>query len=119
MKIRKLQLENFRNYSNYSYDFDNDKEITILLGPNGQGKTNFLEALYTLSLGKSFRTSTQEDLIEWGNEYSRCNCEITTDNDTINLEVFYSKALNIRDVFVPPKPKELLNTYLGSISFGM
>ncbi len=92
MKLRKLQLENFRNYPNYSYEFDNDKEITILLGPNGQGKTNFLEALYTLSLGKSFRTSTQEDLIEWGNEYLRCNCEITTDNDTINLEVFYSKA---------------------------
>ncbi len=91
MKIKKLQLENFRNYPNYSYEFDDKKQITILVGPNGQGKTNFLEAIYTLSLGKSFRTSTQEDLIEWENDYSRCNCEVELDNDSMNLEVFYSR----------------------------
>ena len=91
MKIKKLQLENFRNYSKHSYEFDEDKEITILLGPNGQGKTNFLEALYTLSLGKSFRTSLPEDLINWDNEYLRCNCEVDLEDDEMDLEVFYSK----------------------------
>ena len=92
MKLKKLQLENFRNYPSYSYDFDDEKEITVLLGPNGQGKTNFLEALYTLSLGKSFRTSVSEDLINWDNEYLRCNCEVFTDDEAMNLEVFYSRS---------------------------
>ena len=114
MKMKKLQLENFRNYSSYSYDFEHDKEITIILGPNGQGKTNFLEAVYTLSLGKSFRTSTSEDLINWDNDYLRCNCEIAVEDDQIDLEVFYSR--NPRKKNFKRNGVNLKNSdYLGSL----
>lgn len=90
MKLRKLQLENFRNYNRYEFEFPEDKNITILVGPNGKGKTNFLEAVYVLSLGKSFRTILQDDLIEWEFDYMRCKCETEVDGEKINLEVFYS-----------------------------
>ncbi len=65
MKLKKLQLENFRNYNRYNFDFSENKNLTIIIGPNGKGKTNLLEAIYVLSLGKSFRTILQDDLIEW------------------------------------------------------
>ena len=39
-----------------------------LIGENGQGKTNFLEALYCLSYGSSFRTRTDKDLVSWERE---------------------------------------------------
>ncbi|MFH1533662.1 MAG: DNA replication/repair protein RecF [Nitrospirota bacterium] len=90
MKLRKLQLENFRNYNRYEYEFPEDKNITILVGPNGKGKTNFLEAIYVLSLGKSFRTILQDDLIEWEFDYMRCKCETEIDGEETSLEVFYS-----------------------------
>lgn len=91
MKIKKLQLENFRNYKSFSYDFPEQKNITVLIGPNGKGKTNFLESIYILSLGKSFRTLIQEDLIEWNMDYMRCNCEILSSYETTQLDVYYSK----------------------------
>lgn len=90
MKLRKLQIENFRNYGQYSHEFDPDKNLTILVGPNGIGKTNFLEAIYVLSLGRSFRSLHRDDLIEWEKDYSRCSATVESANDDTTLEVFCS-----------------------------
>ncbi len=51
MKINKLKLKNFRNYTNLDIEF-NDK-LNIIIGDNAQGKTNILEAIYFLSITKS------------------------------------------------------------------
>ena len=40
--ITKLYLENFRCYDKFEIDFD--KELTVIVAENGQGKTNLLEA---------------------------------------------------------------------------
>ena len=53
MKIKKINLLNFRNYSNISISF-HDK-LTILVGNNAQGKTNIVEGISILALTKSFR----------------------------------------------------------------
>jgi DNA replication and repair protein RecF len=90
MKLQKLQLENFRSYTKYEHTFNHD--TTILVGENGLGKTNFLEAIYLLSLGRSFRTSTPEDLINWGQPHLRCLAEVEVDDDKLELQVFYSKT---------------------------
>ncbi|MBL4694396.1 AAA family ATPase [Candidatus Gracilibacteria bacterium] len=90
MKLTKVQLENFRNYTRYEYEFDPDTNLTILVGPNGKGKTNFLESIYVLSLGKSFRSNMRDDLIEWEMDYMRCQAEIRVNDEIQSLEVFYS-----------------------------
>lgn len=90
MKLTKLQLENFRSYNKYLFEFEDDKNCTIIVGPNGRGKTNLLEAIHVLSLGKSFRTIYQDDLVNWDQEYMRCNAGLKRDNEEIQLEVFYS-----------------------------
>ncbi|MBD3330153.1 DNA replication/repair protein RecF [Candidatus Peregrinibacteria bacterium] len=92
MKILRLQLENFRNYSTYEWIFEDDNTLTVLEGPNGRGKTNLIEAVYTLSLGKSFRTSAPDDQIKWGEDYLRVKGEISADNEKMDLEVFYSRT---------------------------
>ena len=43
MKIKNIQLNNYRNFEEYSIDFG--KETTILIGKNGSGKTNLLLAI--------------------------------------------------------------------------
>lgn len=106
MKITKLQIENFRNYRNFSHNFSADKNITVLTGLNGKGKTNLLEAIYVLSLGKSFRAVLQDDLIQWGTDYFRCRANLEKDDEKSELEVFYSvkpaheKSFKINDVSV-------------------
>jgi DNA replication and repair protein RecF len=61
-----LSLENFRNIASEQCELS--PEVTVFLGDNGQGKTSVLEALYLLSLGKSFRSSVLFDTIFWGKE---------------------------------------------------
>lgn len=90
MKLTGLKLENFRNYPEYNYEFPADKEVIVLIGPNGTGKTNLLEAIYMLSLGKSFRSHSQDDLVNWNMEYLRCTAHALIDDEDCHLEVFYS-----------------------------
>jgi DNA replication and repair protein RecF len=53
MKIKNIQLKNFRNYPELNLDITND--MVVLSGPNAVGKTNLLESVYFMSLFKSFR----------------------------------------------------------------
>ena len=67
MRLNSLQLVNFRNYNNLYLEFN--KKVNLLLGKNGQGKTNIVESIYMLSFGKSFRTSRDKDCLLYT---SRC-----------------------------------------------
>lgn len=69
MIIKKLALKNFRNYEDLNICFDS--KLNSLCGQNAQGKTNLMEAIYFACLGKSFRSSKEKQLIQWGKEYSK------------------------------------------------
>ncbi len=64
MRFLSVRFHEFRNLENEKIDVN--AENVFFTGENGQGKTNFLEALYLLSYGSSFRTSQDRDLITWG-----------------------------------------------------
>ena len=69
MYIQKIKLENFRNYEKEEIEFD--KNVNIIYGDNAQGKTNILEAIFICSLGKSFRTNRDKELINKEKEYAK------------------------------------------------
>ena len=75
MIISKISLTNFRNQS--SYELDCKKDTTLILGPNGYGKTSVLEAIYILTRGKSFRAS-DPDIKNRTSEFYRI--KLTTDS---------------------------------------
>ena len=64
MRIRWVQLLEFRNYRTLSYS--PSPKLNILSGRNAQGKTNLLEGLAVLVTGRSFRTSRLAELPRWG-----------------------------------------------------
>ena len=66
MRLNSLQLVNFRNYNNLYLEFN--KKVNLLLGKNGQGKTNIVECIYMLSFGKLFRTSRAKEIIKFDTE---------------------------------------------------
>jgi len=61
--LTRLEIVNFRNLRSTSVELS--KGLNIFWGNNAQGKTNFLEAVYLLSTGKSFRAETDQELIRW------------------------------------------------------
>lgn len=61
MQIRQLKLLNFRNYKTGNISFSS--YYNLIYGNNGMGKTNLIEAIYVLSLTKSFRGSVDKVLI--------------------------------------------------------
>lgn len=65
MGLHELELRNFRLFREFSFEPDPDA-VTVLLSPNGTGKTSVLEAVYALATASSFRTSTASDMIRSG-----------------------------------------------------
>lgn len=77
MRFISVSIKNFRNIS--SVDINADSEDIVLTGINGQGKTNFLEAIYTLCYGSSFRTNHLKEAIKHG--YEGFSLSAITEND--------------------------------------
>lgn len=63
MYLKHLSLANFRNYPRLELNLP--ARISVLEGPNAQGKTNLLEAIYYLATTKSPRASSDRQLIHW------------------------------------------------------
>ncbi|MBU1000737.1 DNA replication/repair protein RecF [Patescibacteria group bacterium] len=69
MFLKRLDLTNFRNYSNFELNFD--QRPTVFIGNNAVGKSNLLEAIYLLSTTKSLRVKKEEELIKEGKEFTK------------------------------------------------
>jgi DNA replication and repair protein RecF len=65
--LERLSSENFRNLEAAEYRFH--PAVNLVVGMNGQGKTNLLEAIYFLATTKSFRTARTQSLVRFGQTY--------------------------------------------------
>lgn len=61
MIVQKIKLTNFRCYENCEVEFS--KGLNYIYGDNATGKTSLVEAIYYLSLARSFRTNKDKELI--------------------------------------------------------
>ena len=61
--LTNLTLTNFRSYR--QADLTLQPGLIVIQGENGQGKSNLLEAVYLLAIGKSYRAATERDLVSW------------------------------------------------------
>ena len=90
MLIKKIGLKNFRNHSSLTYEFS--ENLNVLTGPNGIGKTNIVEAIYYLSLGRSFKAVEDPDLIKRNHERAEINAVITEGELTRKIKVVITKT---------------------------
>ncbi len=112
MQLISLQLENFRNYDELSLTLD-EGQVLALIGPNAQGKTNLLESIAFLALGKSFRTRHAMETLGWDRPHGRIRGTVKSKQDgqkakETALEVFFQRDPETRkvkkqDKVVPPK----------------
>ena len=100
MYIKKIKLENFRNYSYQEIEFCD--KINNIFGCNAQGKTNILEAIFICSLGKSFRTNIDKELVNIEKEFSTVEVEYVNKAriEKTKLELKEKKEFFINDIKV-------------------
>jgi DNA replication and repair protein RecF len=77
VRLHSLQLLDVRNYERL--DLSVPPGVSVFVGPNAQGKTNLLEAVGYLALGRSHRTATDAALIRAGTEAAVIRAEAHTD----------------------------------------
>lgn len=95
MHLENISLVNFKNYQDLRLDFS--KGLNCIIGINGSGKTNLLDAIYYLCLTKSAFNNIDSQLILHGEPFLTA-----TSKFHINSEVFVVKS-----VLQPPKKKYL------------
>lgn len=98
MYIKKIKLENFRNYEKQEVILS--PNINVFYGDNAQGKTNIIESIFLCSIGKSFRTSKEKEMIQFGKEFA-------------NIEIEYEKKDRSGKVKIQLQEKK--NIYLNEI----
>lgn len=91
MQINSLELTGFRNYHHFFIEFD--KGVNILIGDNAQGKTNLIEAIYLLSVCKSFRTHIIDQMIHFDHDFARVKGDIFSNERYHHLEVVLSHKM--------------------------
>lgn len=94
LKLISISLLNFRSYEQISFEFD--APGNLIIGPNGSGKTNLLEAIAYTSVGKSIRFHQDKELVRNGSEQFAVNGLYGTDtNLPLQVQLAYERSRKI------------------------
>ncbi len=112
MYVKELKLDGFRNYEKEHFTFSSG--TNMIYGNNAQGKTNALEAVYLFSIGKSFRTQQDRELIHFEKDFTRISVlfEDQTRENEIEIVVRRDRKKQIKVNGVPiTKMGELIGKF--------
>ena len=90
MRLDWLELRQFRSYP--QLDFRPDPGTNLLVGDNGAGKTNLLEAIAYLSALRSFRKAPDDALVATGADEAVMRCGVTGPVSEHTIEVLLSRV---------------------------
>ena len=89
MRVLTAQVTNFRNIESAKLEFS--EGVNALIGPNGQGKTNFIEALYSVAALRPLRSVTRANLIQEGQK--RAEISLTVNRQSTGLDYQLQQSL--------------------------
>ncbi len=105
-----VEVNNFRNLNGKIFW---GPGLNIIHGHNGQGKTNWLEAIHTLSRTKSFRTARLQESIRFGEDTAFIQGQVSSGND-LRRELQVTLKENTKSIWVNGR-REQLARYLGHL----
>lgn len=113
MKLLNLQVHQFRNIEKAEVDFPTP--LTIFQGQNAQGKTNLLEAIAMLVMGKSFRTREDKQILPWDSPLATTvvRGRILQDSGITTIHLGLKK--NRKQVVLNGEPLKRLGDLLGQL----
>ena len=89
MYVEELELINFRNYEHQKINFNN--KLNVIVGKNAQGKTNLIEAIFLLAIGRSPRTTKDKEMINWDKDRAVVKMKLVKNSGSKTLEIRLSK----------------------------
>jgi DNA replication and repair protein RecF len=118
MVVRSLQLQNFRNYAAQLVELP--PGLVALIGDNGQGKTNLLEAICVLATTKSPLVERDRELIRWDQSQARLAAQVELSSgrgDTRFLEYSWRTSGNTiaKEMRVGGVPQSAISQWLGQM----
>lgn len=111
MWIKNLKIHNFRNYDEQKINLN--KNVNIFHGENAQGKTNIIESIFLASIGKSFRTNKDSELIKFGEICSKIEIDFEKSDRDGNIKI---EINNKKNIFVNNIKIKKLSDLLGNIN---
>lgn len=111
MYIKKITLNNFRNYDNQEIEFGNN--INIIYGDNAQGKTNIIESIFLCSMGRSFRSKKDSDLIKFDENEAKVKIEYEKVDREGNTEVIINSQ---KTFFVNGIKQNRISDIIGKVN---
>ena len=98
MWINEIKLKNFRNY-NYQ-EIQLHENINVFFGENAQGKTNIVESIFLSSIGKSFRTNKEKELIKFNEQkaFIEINFKKSDREGNLKIEIGDKKQIYLNGI---------------------
>ena len=88
--LERLTARNYRNFSELQLELP--EAGAMIVGPNGSGKTNLIEAIYYLEIFRSFRGARDADLVRFGEDVFRVEATVRDGRGTEELAAAYQKT---------------------------
>jgi DNA replication and repair protein RecF len=113
VRLLSLHLRNFRNFE--------DQRLEIppgglaLVGDNGQGKTNLLEAIYYLQIFRSFRGAADEQLVRFGEDVFRVAARLHSPSGEREVTAAYDRRARIKKVTIDGQELSRLGEGIGNV----
>ena len=112
MRLKHIFISSFRNI--LQAEVAPHERFNILYGMNGQGKTNFLEAIFLLGTMKSFRMAKNQDLVAWGSQQALINGMVEKDGSSREISLLIGGEG--RKVRIDRKPVIKLADFFGAVN---
>jgi len=109
--LESITLSDFRNYKKSDIRFSH--RHNLILGENGAGKSNLLEAIYVLSTSNSFRQARDSKLVRWGSEGFRVQGVFSSHRGRYTVEIVLEG--DRKRLFVNGSPEERVSNVIGYV----
>ena len=113
MYISNLKLKNYRNYKEINIDFK--KNINLIYGNNGEGKTNILEAIYLASYGHSNKSAKDNEIINFNEKEAHIKMDFVK-NDIENTIEIHIKSDKKKGIALNGIKVKKVSDFLGKIN---
>ncbi len=110
MIIREINISNYKNYKSETFTFH--PRVNIIVGENGMGKTNLLDALYYTCLGKSYFTRSDKNVVRHEEKWFRLEAVCSENDAKEKIEIVYKSDAR-KKIVVSGKTLKKLSHYIG------
>lgn len=114
MWVEELTLKDYRNYRNQRVTFS--RSLNYVVGANGEGKTNMLEALYLLATTKSHRMVSEKDLVRTKSDFFYLSCRLHDVRLGTTVELGYSLSQKRKAAKISGVPVTRISDLIGVLN---